>query len=201
MELRITKVDPLFINLRWVCLAAARNDAARPALELLHVLKTADGLQFTCCDGFRVHRFTIKKDARFKCGDQCLYEIDRITKSELILTKGTDERQYPNVDGVIPDNTDNAKSITFKYADGGASIHAVFAAATRLLDPKWSLDAGLFKEMLSADIIGKAVTLKVHATRNTSYTIIETADLMGLLMSIEIKSDGLIIEPEDDLLS
>lgn len=198
--IRIKKQDKLFTRLRWACLAVARNGSTRPALTLLCTETKDKRLQFTGCDGNRLHRFTSDSDSKFKDSGCNLYKISKITKSELSLIKSDCESPYPDVDNVIPEYKESAKSITVKYAAEGASLNAMYAAAIRLLPPEWALDAAFFAELLSGNIVGKEVTINIFNGKYQTFAICEAENLIGLLMPIKIRTDDLIIKSSEEIL-
>ena len=198
--IRINKQDRLFMRLRWACLAVTHNDPTRPALKLLCVETKDKRLQFTGCDGNRLHRFISNSDPKFKNTGRNLYTISKITKSDLSLIKSACKDPYPDVDKVIPKDTENAKSITVTYVTEGASLSVMYAAAIRLLKPEWALDATFFAELLSGNIVGKEVTIKIFSNAYKAFAICETENLIGLLMPIKIRTDALIIESSEEVL-
>jgi len=192
MTLKIAKHDAIFKKLRWACLAVARKDGARPALECLHVKKLGKSIQFTGCDGFRLHRFSSNIYPQLIKG-KGLFSITKITKSEIILDKSDCKTPYPNVEAIIPDDKLLSKSVKVTYADGGASLYAVFSAVTRLLTPTMALNADMFKELLDGDLLGEDITLKIFA--ESAFIILQAPNMLGLLTPIKIGHKDLIIEP------
>lgn len=188
--IRIAKQDKLFTRLRWACLAVVRHNSTRPALELLCVDTKGERLQFTGCDGNRIHRFINDSDPRFKDTDRNLYAISKITKSELCLIKSECKEPYPDVDKFLLKNSNAAKSVDFTYGYGTASISVVYAAAIRLLKPNWTLNMTLFAELFSDNIAEGKVTMKLF----DNFVVFEAVNLLGLLMLLEIKNIALIIE-------
>lgn len=204
--LRIPKQDKLFKKLYWACLAVSHDYSdLKPALKLLHVEKHNGRLRFTGCDGDRFHRFTTDIDsqkmvaiANFKDVDYCLYAISKITKSELTIYKSDCEAPYPDIDSNIPKNNNCTKGITFTYAFDGISIHTLYAATIRSLEPEWALNATLFTELLSGVISKEEITIKIFSMSSSAYVMLEAEYLTGLLMPIKIKNKDLIIEDHED---
>ncbi len=194
--IRINKQDKLFTRLRWACLAVGHNNPTRPALNLLHVETKGKRRQFTGCDSHRIHRFTSDDSLEFKDTGCNLYTVSKITKSELNLIKNDYKDPYPDIDKLIPKNNSIVESVAFTYNSSLASISALYAAAIRLLEPKWAVNMDLFAELFTAGIAEYAAIKKANVN-DVPYILLEAENLLGLLTPLKIENVDLIIEERE----